>query len=229
MITNNLGFKDFYINEMAAPLSHHKEYTLYHGTDEKSAREIIQSGNLRGRIVQGKKQLDPVAGYVYTSKDLMYAVGYAGAYTEWGYGSSQKRKNGTEDFTAYIFVVDQNDVKDILVDEDSLGEIATSNSNDKKYSSEWIQYLKNLAIKVATPTQLKKAKDGEYSYQAAIGKKMHKQIPENIMQKLIDDFPHLALKGEKEVPIKGYYTIKKSVSNEDEFFKNAKFHKVDKK
>jgi hypothetical protein len=212
---------------MAAPTEHHKSLTLYHGTDEEHAQKILQAGYLQGRIKQGRAQLAPVAGYVYTSKDVMYAAGYAGAYTQFGLGCNRSRKEGTEKFTAYVFVVDTAKVTDILVDEDILGEIGTSRSNRYNLPSDWYAYLQRRAAECATPTQLQKARDGEYSPQAAIGKKMQRVgcIPEEAMAQLIVHCPHLALKHpEQRLPILGYYTIHKSVSTPEEFFANAEYH-----
>lgn len=208
--------------EMAAPLESHQGYKLYHGTDEAHAIQILQTGTLKGHLVQGRAQQAPVAGYVYTSKDVIYAAGYAGAYTQWGLGS--RYKDGNLPKPAYVFVVDSSKITDVLVDEDILGEIGTSKYVADKYSPEVVKYLQGFAMQVATSNQYRKAKDGFMAYQSAIGKKMHKAIPADKMQWLISELPHLAVKGEKEVPVIGYYVIDRAVSTEDEFFKLAKYH-----
>lgn len=210
--------------EMAAPLDEHRSFVLYHGTDEEHAKDILATGHLKGRIVQGRAEQAPVAGYVYTSKDVMYAAGYAGAYSEWGSGSRSERINGTAHFTAYIFVVDSSKITDVLVDEDVLGEVGTSKYIEGKYPADVVRYLQMIANDVATPTQLRRATSGEMAPQSAIGKKMHKAIPEAKMQWLIGQLPHIAVKGEQEVPIKGYYTLHKSVSTAEEFFDSAEYH-----
>lgn len=212
---------------MAAPAEHHKSLLLYHGTtDEESfAQDILKCGYLQGRIVQGRAQQAPVAGYVYTSKDVMYAAGYAGVYTSWGLGCTQKRREGHEQFTGYVFVVDASAASDILVDEDVLGEIGTSRSNKYSMPDNLYHYLQNTAIQCATLNQLNKARNYEMAYQSAIGKKMQKAIPEQKMRELIDHCPHLALKNpEQRMPIVGYYTINKCVSTPEEFFANATYH-----
>lgn len=215
------------ITAMAAPAEHHKSLLLYHGTtdEENFAQDILKCGYLQGRIVQGRAQQAPVAGYVYTSKDVMYAAGYAGVYLNFGLGCTKKRRQGLEKFTGYVFVVDASAATDILVDEDVLGEVATSWENYMHLPDGLLRYLQRIAEKCATPNQLKRAKDGQMAYQSAIGKKMQKAIPDDMMQKLIEISPHLALKNpEQRMPIVGYYTIHKVVDNAKEFFANATYH-----
>lgn len=210
------------VYEMAMPTEEHKGYKLYHGTDEKHAKEILQTGMLKGRLVQGRAQQAPVAGYVYTSKDIMYAAGYAGAFVQWGDGC--RYRDCKLPSPAYVFVVDSSKITDVLVDEDILGELGTSKYAKEKYKPEVVNYLQGFAMQVATPTQYRNAKDGLMAAQSAIGKKMHKVIPQDKMQWLVSELPHIAVKGEKEVPIIGYYVIDKAVNDEKEFLENATYH-----
>lgn len=210
-----------YLYEMAKPTEYHLNTKLYHGTSEENAKEILQSGYLKGRLVQGRAQQAPLAGYVYVTKDVTYAAGYAGAYRSWGSGS--RYREGELPYTAYVFVIDSSKISEVLVDEDVLGELGTSRYV-KKYSQDLIDYLKRIALQVATPIQLKKAQDGYMSYQSAIGKKMAKVIPSDKMQWLSRNLPHLAVKGVQEVPIIGYYTLKKSIFTPEEFFNESEYH-----
>lgn len=106
---------------MAKPTESQKSLRLFHGTDEKHAQQILADGYLKGRETQGRSRLAPTAGYVYVTKDVMYAVGYAGAFSRWGQGCSKKRLDGTEKFLGYVFVVDASVSTDMISDEDLLG------------------------------------------------------------------------------------------------------------
>lgn len=210
----------------AQPLAAHANMLLYHGTDEAHAKDILKRGILVGRLTQGRAQQAPRAGYVYVSKDIMYAAGYAGAYTQWGNGCRAERRNGAEKFTAYVFVVDTAAAGDIIVDEDVLGEYGTSTRAYPDVPATLLDYLRYAARMCATPRQLQRAKQGEMVAQSAIGKKMQTFIPNTKMLALVDACPHLALHHTNGIPVIGYYTLHESVTTPEQFKAVAKYHPI---
>lgn len=189
-----LSFKQF-ITEMASPGEHHKSMTFYHGTNEESAKKIIESGHIKGRDTQGKGQLDPVKGKAYMTKDIgyaqIYAIGGDMAGSNW-WSSHAKGDHG------YVFEVKGHHLKDIQPDEDQVGEMTVRPSwgDRTEHDNNGVHpHLKDMAKRVATSTQYRKAADGEMAPQAAIGKKMLKHMSDSDKLHMIDKGCHVAADG----------------------------------
>lgn len=189
-----IRFKSF-ILEMAAPLDHHREMTFYHGTNEESAKKILETGHIKGRDTQGKGQLAPVKGKAYMTKDIgyaqIYAIGGDMAGSNW-WSSHAKGDHG------YVFEVKGHHLKDIQPDEDQVGEMTVRPSwgDITKHDNNGVHpHLKDMAKRLATSTQYRKAADGEYAPQSAIGKKMLKHMSDSDKLHMIDKGCHVAADG----------------------------------
>ena len=206
-----------YIQEMAMPRGLDLKKTYYHGTEtDKAAQGILKKGISPPDLITRHGLLRPVEGKVYITPDLEYALIYAiGANmigSDFQLPSSDKKGHQT----AYIFVIDGKQLKDIQPDEDSVGEMIS------KQNPEW---LYRLATSHLASSTMKKIMDGEYSYWAKAGKVLNKKMTDKQQLELIDLGAHIAHTGAlkpKEawsMPKTDNKMLKKNGSN---FFKVAK-------
>jgi hypothetical protein len=92
----------------------------YHGTPLEAAAKAIMKTGLKGAEVQGRGMMAPVAGRVYMTPSLAYAIIYAigGAYA----GHEAPESMIAKSRYGYVFVIDGNDLDTVEPDEDSIGE-----------------------------------------------------------------------------------------------------------
>lgn len=204
-----------YIREMAMPRELDLKKIYYHGTDsDKAAQGILKKGISPPDLTTRKGYLRPVEGKVYITTNLEYATIYAIGGNM--IGSDHILSGWDKDPTAYIFVIDGKQLKDIQPDEDSIGEMIY------KQNPEWLYRLANRNF---TSSTMKKIMDGEYEYWAKAGKVLNKKMTDQEKLQLIDLGAHIAHTGNlkpKEawaMPKTDNKLLKKDASN---FFKIAK-------
>ena len=185
----------------------------YHGTDLANAQKIIKDGidpdatNLK--YGEKKSWLRPQAGSVYLTSSLKYAVIYAIGGDFLGHSVEGARiKDGI------VFRIDGSSLSDISPDEDQVGQIlhlalsAKPEEIEKYYypgksqlfASPEMEALRKTAARVLTKIQLgnmssKWGKGSEIHYQANVGKKLSKYLPDYLKHFLIDIGSHVAHKG----------------------------------
>lgn len=194
-----ISFKEF-LHEMAAPSESHKNMTFYHGTNhEEHAQEIIKSKTLKGQDKQGRSQLSPIKGKVYMTPKIHYAQIYSIGGDMAGHDHWPSNAKGDH---GYLFQINGKHLKDIQPDEDNVGEMTVRPSWGDKTAHDnngVHHHLKELAKRLATPNQYKKAADGEYAYQSVIGKKMLKHMSDNDKLHMIDKGAHVAAEGPVQI------------------------------
>ena len=144
-------------------LNETKDIVYYHGTSNEDAAKKISKEGIKGRDVQGKSHLAPVAGRVYLTTDIEYALIYALGGVMMGTDIPEQWIK--ESKYGYVFVIENSQLKDAQPDEDNIGELI--------YKKE-INWLNDLAINKLTTRQYDKVMDGEYDYWASSGKKILK-------------------------------------------------------
>lgn len=193
------------ISEMASPTDDMKSRVYYHGTSDTKAAESIMQQGLRGVETQGRGQLAPVAGKVYMTGDISYAIMYAlgGNFTH----AMMERKDYSDPY-GYVFVIKGSDLVDVQPDEDSVGEYLHSHSkviNGKSnYAHDAVfgfdastgdgmdaKIWHNLRHAV-TDNQFKKIMRGEYAFFAAGGKRALSKMPDWMKIELINRGAHIA-------------------------------------
>lgn len=209
-----------YLHEMAMPRDLDLKKTYYHGTDtDKAAQGILKKGISPEFLYTGKTSkglLKPVEGRVYITTNIEYATIYAigGNIIGSDHTMPSWDKKGNE--TAYIFVIDGKQLKDIQPDEDSVGEMIY------KKNPEWLYRLANNHLADST---MRKIMDGEYAYWAKAGKVLNKRMSDMQKLELIDLGAHIAHTGALKpnqawsMPKTDNKMLKKDASN---FFKVAK-------
>ena len=139
--------------------------TFYHGTSSEQAAKGISQTGIKGQVIQGKKQMSPVAGRVYLSHDIAYSLIYAiGANMA---GSEMPEQFIGESRYGYVFVVPGTELSDIQPDEDEIGELISDKA---------LPWLNRLAQNHLTQHTYDKIIDGEYAYYASGGKKLLKTM-----------------------------------------------------
>lgn len=150
---------------------------LFHGTCRPSAVSAIlasmviepQDSEALGYKKRGVQT--PLPGRSYFTPSLEYAVVYAiGGY----FMGHEPPPSFSYPRYGYVFAVDARDLRDVLPDEDIVGELAAAaveDRLDKPYAAE----LASLARGVLTPLQLKKLKF-DMNDQIRAGKKLLKHM-----------------------------------------------------
>jgi hypothetical protein len=206
-----------YIQEMAMPRDLDLKKTYYHGTEtDKAAQGILRKGISPPDLVTRKGLLRPIEGKVYITTNLEYALIYAigGNIIGSDHIIASWDKKGHE--TAWLFVIDGKQLKDIQPDEDSVGEMIYNQN------PEW---LYRFATSHLASSTMKKVMDGEYAYWAKAGKVLIKKMTDKQKLELIDLGAHIAHTGALKpnqawsMPKTDNKLLKKNGSN---FFKVAK-------
>jgi hypothetical protein len=206
----------------ATPTEAMRATRYYHGTSTTKAAEAILSTGLQGVATQMRGHLAPVAGRVYLTPHLRYAIIYAlgGDYSHAmreGYSP-----DGPIDPLGYVFVVEGHDLQDVQPDEDSVGEFL--NHNSKPIQEPWKKrdgsvamqsdgepYMRTVGYRCAmdqndktgcqiyywlrdqvTEKQFERIANGWYAYFAAGGKRALKQMPDWMKIELINRGAHVA-------------------------------------
>lgn len=104
----------------------HREVVYYHGTPSTDDGEsILQDGELRPGVSDFSEpgfSMSPIAGHVYLTPELEYALGYAKGPV----AKSVRKEEPTNNPYGYLFVVQGKDLVDMVPDEDVLGTLLCS-------------------------------------------------------------------------------------------------------
>ena len=193
-----------------APTPEQRQQRYFHGTPSDAKGQAILREGIRymeaprGKARTGRAMLDPLRGRVYLTPHLAYAQIYA---IGGDYAGTDHLKPGEENRYGWLFEVDPHDLVDIVPDEDHVGEVIyiAHRPEPSQYDSEFARAMKadpqflRIAAKsigaFATERQLQRARDGEYAYFAAIGKKALPRISAALRQALVDKGAHVAHQG----------------------------------
>ena len=179
----------------AAPSDEMRAQTFYHGVDSTDKAKFVMKNGLKGREIQGRAHMAPVAGRSYLAQDLSYAMMYAlGGDVA---GHKLPPRPGKDPY-GYIFVLKGDGLEDVQPDEDSVGEYLYKNTKGGQYTGEphtlgaatwrWIWDS-------VTPNQRRAILDGEYAAWAQGGKRAVKNMPDTIKMFLIRNGAHVAAAG----------------------------------
>jgi hypothetical protein len=187
-----------YITEMAVS-SEIKGMTFYHGTPKEAAGlAILESGQLEpgNKDQQRGSKLTPQIGKVYLASELEESAIYALGANALGSDYSTWKDDS---MVGYLFVVPGSNLKDVIADEDYIGQ-ALYHLNKKEYYKDGFSsnlpkcfddYLTSKFIQIAqnnlTPRQWHKVKVyDDYADFAVAGKKLNRiGLPEDITTALI--------------------------------------------
>jgi hypothetical protein len=174
---------------------------FYHGGsfDDSAIRDIFANG-LKGREEQGRSMMAPVKNSVYMAKDFKYALIYAIGGNI--IGSDSPMSDSQEKPFGLVFEVSGQALSAVHPDEDAIGKLIWRAYNESDSSLGWLKYW---AENYLTPNQLKKIKEGEYSYYAQGGKRLIKALPPSILEKLMGFAASFANEG--RVAVSGAYVV----------------------
>jgi hypothetical protein len=187
-----------------------KTKTYYHGTPKAAnAQSIIREGAIKPPDVVSKSFLAPVKGRVYVTPTLAYAAIYAMGGNMAGSVLPERYWEG--DPNGYLFVISGADMMDIQPDEDSVGEIMS-----RKDAPSWLVWY---GERYLSDNIRRRARDGDYMYQAKAGKIILKHLSDVEKMALIDMGAHVAVEGSVpfqqcwEFPKNRTQDLKKDASN----------------
>jgi len=169
--------------EMAAARAedHGKKY--YHGFPSEKSLQSIKDTGLQPPDLAGKKgNLTPVAGKVYCTPDLRYAIIYCLGAAMIGQKMSDIAIGSFGQY-GFLAVIYGNQMTDVQPDEDSVGEMIY----DRKFP-----WLNRLADQYIAASSIRRIMDGEYSYWAKAGKTLMKRMTDAQKHELIDAGAHVA-------------------------------------
>lgn len=173
---------------MPAPSAQMQAQPFYHGTPEESAaQQIMQQGLIIPPDLKDRKGfLKPVAGKVYLTPNISYALIYA-------LGANMAGSEFPADWYAkkgrygYVFQMNGADLQDVQPDEDSVGEML--------YEQKGPYWLKNLAERIVAPSRMKAVMSGEYIYFASVGKQLIRAMSPAQLSELMALGGHVAHTG----------------------------------
>jgi hypothetical protein len=177
---------------MPEPSEKVKQTKFFHGTSSKESGEgILKSGVIRpGRDKDSRAHLAPIAGKTYATSSEETAAIYALGGVMMGHDYFGHKEVGT----GFVFEIDPESIKDVIPDEDQVGELAVGALRGEVKGLEW---LGRMAEQHATDRQLRRAMDGEYAYWSTIGKKLLKAMSDEMKMELIEKHKtHIAIDGE---------------------------------
>lgn len=175
---------------------------FYHGTPTRAAANGILAHGIRpGTTVQGRRHMDPVAGRVYLTPTLSYAVTYALGGDVAGHQNTMRGQQAEP--YGFVFVAPAAALSDIQPDEDFVGELAQMSFEGPDYVQRYYPrlagkvpvWMRALAQTTLTPRQLMYVKGGEYIWLAAAGKKLLKVMTDRQKQEVIDLGASVASRG----------------------------------
>lgn len=190
-------WKEYEENELAeaAPTDEMRGQLFYHGVDNTDSAKFVMKNGLKGREIQGKQHMAPVAGRSYLAQNLPYAIIYALGGDMAGH--KMPPRPGKDPY-GYLFVVKGDGLEDVQPDEDSVGEFFYHNSERGQFKGERpsIAYAAWRWIwDSVTPKQRRDMLNGEYSAWAQGGKRAVKNMPDTIKNFLIKNGAHVAASG----------------------------------
>jgi hypothetical protein len=181
--------------EEAAPDENMRQQTFYHGVDNTEAAKFVMKNGLKGRDVQGRAHMAPVAGRSYLAQNLPYAIIYALGGDIAGHKVAPRPG---KDPYGYLFVLKGDGIEDVQPDEDSVGEFLYDHTEKGRFKGD-PSGLAYVAWKwiwdSVTPNQRRAILDGEYSAWAHGGKRALKNMPDTIKMFLIRNGAHVAATG----------------------------------
>ena len=191
--------KEFIVQEMSMPRSKDIAKVYYHGTSSTFFGEsIIKNGIKIPDLTLRKGKLKPVEGKVYITPHIAYAQIYCigGDLAGNDYKPSEYELKNSGQY-GYLFIIDGKDLKDIVPDEDSVGEILwhyLNNVDSKRYKLnsdlKWLDYL---AQRKLTSLQYRNVKNqGDFGDLAVAGKKLVKFMTDKQKFEIIDRGGHIA-------------------------------------
>ena len=217
-----------FINEMAVLRDADRTKVFYHGTDTtEAAKGIVKDGlnPAQTEIKYGKKNtsMKPVAGRVYLSESLTYAMIYA-------IGGDMAGCDVSRDIPklgqfGYVFAFSGESFGDVQPDEDSIGGFLArwweQGDYYRKTYPEWfskaeatggMRQLSYLAQQKLTPNMISKIKDGDYAWWAKSGKKLIQFMSDELKLDMIALGAHVAHEGQIR-PLKCFRFDRKDVVN----------------
>jgi hypothetical protein len=197
-MTKVLKFDEF-LNEVQMTFD---KLTFYHGcSNSENCEKAIKDGFLKpgNEDIKRGHKLTPEKGFVYMAQSLRHAIIYT-------IGSGRLGSDISDDIKkygqyGYLFIIDNNSLKNVDPDEDFVGnliyacsqkdgyledEIATENFQKKWDQNKKQQYLE-IAKSLLTPRQYQKCLDyDDYADFAVAGKKMNKTLNDYWKKQIID-------------------------------------------
>ena len=174
-------------NLLEVKIEYNSDKVFYHGTSStESAQSIIEKGLTPPNLENRKDFLTPVAGRVYLSQNIGYALIYALGGDMAGHTLSQKWID--ESRYGYIFIVEGKEIQDIQPDEDEIGRLIS----DEEACPGWLRHMAQYNLGEAT---YRRVMDGEYIWWAKAGKKLVKLLRDDQMIDLISQGVHVAHNG----------------------------------
>lgn len=210
------------LKEMAKPTQELTSKTYYHGTStENAAKSIIRNGIEPGQITISRAKLAPVAGKVYVTPKLNYAIIYAIGGDLAGSDISNWDQVKKEPY-GYVFETSGSELNDIEPDEDSIGGWLHDNTKNGAFHPTNVEDidLKKMVyhnIKHAmTPKQYNDSIDGLYTAWASGGKRALTKLSDHDKLLLIKWGAHVAHHGNiKPNKVYKFEKIKAKLLNRD--------------
>jgi len=178
----------------AAPTDNIRGTVFYHGTPKAAAAKAIMKQGLKGADIQGKGKMAPVAGRVYMTNQLRYAITYAmgGDYMGHKLSDHFAEKHAAEPY-GYLFVLDGSSLEDVQPDEDSVGEFFYKHAErvGRDYQFKGSTTSREYQIwsfigRTVTPKQRAEMLFGDYANWAQGGKRALKTMPDWMKHWLIE-------------------------------------------
>jgi len=178
------------IFEMASPSDEIKGGLWYHGTNEESAKKIIETGYLRPSAnvtSKTRKPMAPIFNKTYLTANIDEAVRYALFRTE------------VEEIP-YLISVSGENLKDVQPDEDIIADLLQTDDTIKGF--EW---LISLAKQIDSKLYRKFLEDGDYVYSVRLAKKIINVLSDKQKIDLINKGMKIAHSG--EIPITNVWQL----------------------
>lgn len=169
-----------------------RDRVYYHGTARTASAEAIWRDGIKPpEVKKPRGRMAPVQGRVYLTPDISYAMIYALGANMAGSEPGEYLLGRFGDPFGYVFAVRGSDLSAIQPDEDSVGEMV----HDHIHGKIDVAWLGNKAAVYLTDNQLRKVKEGDYSYWAQAGKKLVKLMSPAQQEELVRLGAHVAQVG----------------------------------
>ena len=169
-------------------LDSHKGERWFHATpSDEFGKSILASGTINASVPKGKGLMAPRSGFTYMSKSLQTAAIYALNGVMMGHEYPEAHWRGAGRY-GWIFEVDTSGPIDVEPDEDEVGYLVAEEPAT-------VPWLYSMAVRMASSDRLKRARNGEVAYQAAIGKQLLKRLTPGQKLKVMEYSKNLAVSG----------------------------------
>lgn len=189
--------------EMAPPVGYLSTMDWYHGASPDRVASIINDGHLKPSdlVKKGSRsQMAPQFGKVYLTHDVVEGLGYA-----FFRAGSHMVVDKPIDKKAYLVVVDGGALKSVDPDEDIIADLIPDFPSNMENGKHKLQWLRDLASRVAPKALQKYEKMGDYAYGTALGKMLMKYLNDEQKIELIVHGKKMAHGG--EIPIKEVWEL----------------------